>query len=178
MTSISAYSGSSAWATTSGTERAGRAHRSAPSKLDDSTFASSSDAGSTAVGGDSSSMPDLMPPPSSTVDFAQQRGVDGPPPGPPPGMDGDTMKLMQDVFKAADTDGDGTLSDAETSRLSTQIESALGADSSTSSTTASSSNQGPDILAALLEKVLKQYGGTAADTSSQTSATNSISATA
>lgn len=217
MTSISAYSGSSAWATTS-SDRSSRMQQRMFAKVDSNGDGSvdktelqtmlskiAEKDGSTALNADDvfskmdsdgsgslsaseldAGMKSLMPPPSSTVDFAQQRGVDGPPPGPPPGMDGDTMKLMQDVFKAADTDGDGTLSTSEKDKLTTQIESALGGsdgtgastDTSTSSTSASSAPHGPDILAALLEKVLKQYAAGATDTTSQANAVSSISTTA
>ncbi len=62
-------------------------------------------------------MKSLMPPPSSTIDFAQQRVADssreaGAPPGPPPaeGADGSGTSASTDPL---DTNGDGTVSAQE-----------------------------------------------------------------
>jgi Ca2+-binding EF-hand superfamily protein len=98
-------------------------------------------------------MKSLMPPPSSTVQFAQDRGAEGgpggcdmPPPPPPDGAGADG--LMQSLMKLGDTDQDGTLStdEAQTLKdsLTAAVDSALkslssSSDSSSTASTASTS---------------------------------------
>ncbi len=122
----------------------------------------------------------LLPPPGSTVDFAQRReGAHGPggllPPPPPGAADEQTDSTISDddraqlgqalsqLLQAMDTDQDRSLSDAEALRFGDALSQALGdqgdsLDEGSGSTagTASPSNDA-QRLTALIEKLLAQY---------------------
>jgi Ca2+-binding EF-hand superfamily protein len=117
-------------------------------------------------------MKSLMPPPSSTVDFAQRGGSTPPPPppgdGPPPGSGeasgrtsassstdlldtngdgsvsaeeraaGAVKDMVQDLFKAMDSDGDQSVSKSEFAAFKEKLDALFGASSTTASTTSSS----------------------------------------
>jgi hypothetical protein len=100
-------------------------------------------------------MKSLMPPPSSTMDFASKRAGGGGPPPPPPGEDassssssssttidpldtnqdgtvsaqeraaGELKDLLQQMVTAMDTDGNQEISQSEADDFSTQMQSAL-----------------------------------------------------
>lgn len=112
-------------------------------------------------------MRSLMPPPSSTVEFAQ-RGPGGPPPEPPPEATDDTQALsasgpaalgeaLQQLLQAADSDGDGSFGESEVERLQQALSEAWSAE------TASGDGSKPPSMTALVERMLAAYGQTASD---------------
>lgn len=130
----------------------------------------------------------LLPKHDTTQAFAQHRSDGkverGPPPAPPPGpppADGSTdgtttdvglqalMSTLDQVFKAADTDGDNTLSNSESTRLKQVLTQALGEGRGTAPPAedrqAAAKANPADALAALMQRVLQQYASTAASAS-------------
>ncbi|HKX44959.1 MAG TPA: EF-hand domain-containing protein [Burkholderiaceae bacterium] len=124
-------------------------------------------------------MKSLMPPPSSTVDFAQGRG--GMPPPPPPedgggdGMScsgddssssdgtsatGDLASQLDDLFSAIDTDGDKSISDSEAQTFQQNVQAALDS---------SSTDAAQQSLSSFIEKVLQQYAQNGAATATSSS---------
>lgn len=131
-------------------------------------------------------MKSLMPPPSSTVDFAQGK-PGGMPPPPPPEDGGEGMSCsavgssddstsaadglaskLTDLFTAIDGDGDKSISAEEAETFQQNVQAAL---DSTSTDAASQS------LSSFVERVLQQYASNAAaSTSASSESSLSVSA--
>lgn len=146
-------------------------------------------------------MKSLMPAPSSTVDFAQQS--QGMPPPPPDGASGSSAtdpldtngdgtvsaeeraagalnEAIANLFAAADTDGDKTISQTEADKLKATMDSVVQGLQGSSNTSNSSSSTGdaPGFsLTAFVDLVLKQYAqGAAAGASTDAASSLSVSA--
>jgi Ca2+-binding EF-hand superfamily protein len=147
-------------------------------------------------------MKSLMPAPSSTVDFAQQSQGMPPPPPPADGASsasgatdpldtngdgtvsaeeraaGALNEAIANLFAAADTDGDKTISQSEADTLQAKMDTVVqGLQDSSSASSSSTSDASGFSLSAFVDLVLKQYAqGAAASTSNDAASSLSVSA--
>lgn len=130
---------------------------------------------------------ELMPPPSSTLQFAERR-MEGPPPPPPDAAGTEATQglasALSQLLSAIDSDGDEQLSGTELQRFGEVLEQSLSEtdiDTTTDSDaagTASAARTDPAAqLAQLVQRMLAQYASTA-EGGSADGGTGSVSVTA
>jgi Ca2+-binding EF-hand superfamily protein len=148
----------------------------------------------------SSGMKELMPPPSSTVDFAQRSGggsAGGSTSTDPLDTNGDGVVSaeeaaagsLKDLFAAVDSNGDHQISKSEFETFQSNLQAALAGDTSsvTAAANGSTSSDGSDsssstedndakAFSAMIDLVLKQYGQTEAQAAQVSDSSLSLTA--